>query len=110
MTMQAIQTRYFGPTNMRGSRIKAFSEAFPRGVTVPFEHAIGIEGNHDAAARAFIKAHEWYGSWARGGAADNRGYVYVCFLADRGGEYRTPCLRCAESRDLLVVRMEGGES
>ncbi len=30
--MQAIHTRYIRPTNSRGARIKAYSEAFPRGV------------------------------------------------------------------------------
>lgn len=45
--MQAIQTRYIGPTNTRGSRVKAYSEAFPRGVIVPFDHSLNTEARLD---------------------------------------------------------------
>lgn len=76
--MQAIATKYFGPTNFKGSKIKAYSEAFPRGMFVSWDHALGVEENHDAAARAFIKAKGWEGVWVRGGSADSKGNVYVC--------------------------------
>ena len=76
--MQAIATKYIGPTNYRGSRIKAYSEAFPRGLTLSWDHALGVEENHDTAARAFIKAKNWEGVWVRGGSADSKGNVYVC--------------------------------
>lgn len=106
MTMQAVQTRFFGPTNTRGSRVRAFSEAFPRGVTVPYDHALNSEDNHDAAARAFIVAHEWYGTWVRGGSPDSKGNVYVCLT--RG--LQTPHPLSCDFLDLLIVRKEGGES
>jgi hypothetical protein len=57
--MQAIQTKWLGPANTRGSRVEAFAEAFPRGVTVGWDYGAGnatgqsdTEANHDAAARA----------------------------------------------------------
>lgn len=111
MTMQAIQTRFFGPTNTRGARIKAFSEAFPRGVTVSWDHALNSEDNHNAAARAFIVAHEWYGTWLRGGSPDSKGNVYVCLKREhetRG--LQTPHPSSCNFLDLLIVRKEGGES
>ena len=49
--MQAIITKYLGPTNIRGSRIKASCD---RGsITIPYPH-IGIEENHVAAAQALV--------------------------------------------------------
>lgn len=48
--MQAITTKYFGPTNARGSRIKATAE---RGtLTVPYDHDLSSHANHVAAAQA----------------------------------------------------------
>lgn len=113
--MQAIQTRYIGPTNYLGSRVKAYSEAFPRGVIVPFDYALNTEARHDAAARAFIVAKCWHGSWVRGGSPDGRGFVYVCLSRDltrEGRTFRTPHPQACDPRDLLIVRdeTEGGES
>lgn len=111
MTMQAIQTKYIGPTNTRGARVKAFSEAFPRGVTVPFEHGKELDDAHDAAARAFIVKHEWFGTWVRGGSVDGRGNVYVCLKREH--ETRglvTPHPQSCDFLNLLIVRKEGGES
>ena len=47
--MQAIQTRYFGPGNVRGSRIKASCD---RGsMTYSYDHSLNLEENHVAAAQ-----------------------------------------------------------
>jgi len=75
--MQTVQTRYLGPTDSRGARIKAFSEGFPRGVTTSYGY-LSSTHEHARTALAFIKAREWYGLWVGGGAADRRGEVYVC--------------------------------
>jgi len=55
--MQAIQTKYMGPTNTRGSRIKATAEA--GSITVGYDHALSSEGNHNAAARALCEKLGW---------------------------------------------------
>ena len=73
--MQAIETEYRGPTNTRGSRIIARAQAGR--ISVPYDHALSIQENHDAAARAFIAKLGWYGSWVRGGAPNGKGNVYV---------------------------------
>lgn len=77
--MQAITTRYIGPTDFRGSRVKASCQA--RVLILPWDHALGIEENHDAAARALVLALGWrgghYGAWARGALPDMSGNVYV---------------------------------
>ena len=51
----AIVTKFLGPTNNRGSRVKA---TMPSGksVTIDWDHALDSEGNHNrAAARCYQK-------------------------------------------------------
>lgn len=50
--MQAITTKFHGPTNRLGARIKARCE---RGsLTVSWDYAIGIEANHRVACEALL--------------------------------------------------------
>jgi hypothetical protein len=76
--MISIQTRYIGPTNYRSARVKAFTENKDQSVTISWDDALGVKGNHDAAARALIIKLGWacY-TWHGGGAPDKRGEVYV---------------------------------
>lgn len=51
--MQAIHTKYHGPTNSRGSRFTARAE---RGrVSVPYDYSKNSDENHKAAARALCE-------------------------------------------------------
>lgn len=108
--MQAIQTKFIGPTNHRGSRVKAFSEAFPRGVTVGWDYGAGndtgrsdVEANHDEAARAFIVSKGWHGVWARGATRD--GYVYVC-LSRRTAEIDAGRGILREGKRVLTIQRD----
>ena len=76
--MQAIVTKYLGPTNFRGSRVKASCEA--RSITVSWDDAKDVNDNHDAAARQLAKALGWdkYGKWVGGALPDKTGNCYVC--------------------------------
>jgi hypothetical protein len=47
---QTIIARFLGPTNHRGSRIKA--TAWRASVTVPYDYALSQSANHYAAAEA----------------------------------------------------------
>lgn len=101
--MQAIVTKFLGPTDFKGSRVKATCEARPRGVTVGWDYGAGnathqsdVEANHDRAAVALIRSMGWYGYWIRGALPDGRGYCYVCLsrmdsrgdvLGPRAGSY-----------------------
>lgn len=82
--MQAIVTKFLGPTNVRGSRVKATCEA--GSVTLSWDHALNSEGNHDAAAKAL--AHKlgwdkgWHGELVGGGLPDTTGNCYV-FVKER---------------------------
>lgn len=75
---QAIVTKYFGPTNSRGSRIKASADAGT--VYVPYDYALNVEENHAAAARKLAEKFGWttenYGQIIQGGMPGG-GYVFV---------------------------------
>jgi hypothetical protein len=55
--MQAIITKYIGPTNHRGARIKAIAAA--GNVTVPYEYGTDTDGAHRVAAVAFCEKFDW---------------------------------------------------
>lgn len=62
--MQAIRTRYHGPTNNRGSRIVAKCEA--GSLSMPFDYSLNHEGNHAKAARLFVERLGWSGMFLGG--------------------------------------------
>ena len=70
---QAIVTKYHGPTNTRGARVRATAEAGH--VTLSWDHALGVTENHAAAARALAEKFGWTGVWFMGGL--NAGFVFV---------------------------------
>lgn len=77
--MQAIQTKYHGPTAKRGSVIKATCAA--GSIIVPYDSGEDTYGNHRAAADALVKKLGWErygrdGRWERGGLKDGS-YVHV---------------------------------
>lgn len=72
----AITTRYFGPTNTRGSRIKATCQA--GSVTIPYDYSGNTDEVHTKAAKALAKKMEWRGHWYGGCLPDGRGYAFVC--------------------------------
>lgn len=66
--MQAIQTKYFGPSNVRGSRVKATAQAGT--VYVEWDSSLDHDGNHAAACRALVRKYGWRGDWVGGGLPD----------------------------------------
>jgi hypothetical protein len=78
----AIQTRYLGPTNFRGSRYKAYTES-GRAITVSADYRLNSEENHRAAALALCAKMRWDADGddlIEGGTKE--GYVYI-FLPGR---------------------------
>lgn len=71
---QAIVTKYLGPTNARGSRIKACCEA--ASATVAWDHGLGAPDNHAAACKALVTKLGWPGTWLGGQLPDGT-YAYV---------------------------------
>lgn len=70
--MQAISTKYCGPTNTRGGRIRASAQAGY--IYVPWDHSLGIDENHARAAQEYCKRKGWVGPYysplVSGGLAD----------------------------------------
>lgn len=80
--LQGIQTKWLAPTNSRGSRVKAIARKADSiggemSITLDWDHAQGIEGNHTGAAKALAEKLGWAGLWAGGGNPDNSGFHYV---------------------------------
>lgn len=81
---QAIETRYAGPTDHRGSRVIARCQAGR--VIVSWDDALDVAANHARAAERLVAKLGWEwsnGAWHGGASADGRGFVFV--WAGRGG-------------------------
>ena len=83
--MIAIHTKYLGPTNSRGSRIKAYTVGWGdrKGfeATVPYDHALSGHLVHFEAVKALVSKNklDWDLSNMRyGDSADGKGYSF-CF-------------------------------
>lgn len=55
--MQAIRTRYIGPTNTKPSKIQAKCEA--KTIYVYYDHGLNIDENHAAACAALVAKLGW---------------------------------------------------
>jgi hypothetical protein len=55
--MQAIRTRYLGPTDTRSSRIQAKCEAGM--LTVNWDHDLDTRANHETACKALLLKLDW---------------------------------------------------
>jgi hypothetical protein len=73
--MTAITTRYYGPTNHRGSRIKA-SDQEGNTVCIPYPYELSYPETHHAATRMLCKNMGWTGRLAWASLTDS-GNVYV---------------------------------
>ena len=65
MALQSIVTRYLGPTNYRGSRVKATASA--GSAVVSWDCSLSADANHKAAAEALARKFGWRGRWIEGG-------------------------------------------
>lgn len=73
--MPTIQTKYLGPTNHLGARVKATDGK--NSVTVSWDHALSSEKNHNVAAGELAIKMGWEGPWASGPNVEGSGNVYV---------------------------------
>lgn len=55
---QAIVTKYLGPTNHRGSRVKAIADAGE--ITIPWDDALDVAENHKKAATVLAWKFGWH--------------------------------------------------
>lgn len=84
--MQAIRTRFLGPTNTRPARMVAECQA--RRIVVPYDHATSVPENHRFAARQLILRQEWAGEWIAGDLPDGSTvWVNLTWAADHPSEW-----------------------
>jgi hypothetical protein len=102
--MQAIETKYLGPTNVRGARIVARAQAGR--ITVPYDHALNFDENHIEAARIYAKRKGWIGSWYSGGAVDGATFVHV--PSDGGPAFTLRASYTAQKGDTVRLVTGGG--
>jgi len=73
--MKAIATKYLGPTNTKGSRIKAY-EPDGQSITLSWDHSLDAKPNHVKAAKALLDKLDWGTYNPETGALKNE-YVHV---------------------------------
>jgi hypothetical protein len=56
--MKAIRTRFLGPTDTKGARIKAMAEGVPS-ITRAWEYALTADQNHVDAAEQLAHVYGW---------------------------------------------------
>ena len=73
---QAVATQFHGPTNHRGARVIAKAEAGR--MTHNWDYALGIGGNHRAAAQKLVEKFGWgWGDHWAGGGLPGSGFAFV---------------------------------
>lgn len=107
--MQAISTKYLGPTYTRGGRIKAYTES-GHSLTIGYPHELDTREAHASAAVALCKSLGWDGTLISGGTAD--GYVFVFASSDHyaintSDEERETAARIRQKRaDTILARVQ----
>jgi hypothetical protein len=71
---KAIFTKYLGPTDQRGARIKAYASD-GKSVTIPFDHYGSC--SHRLAVIALCEKLGWDGEWIGGGGLNGNVYVSI---------------------------------
>ena len=94
--MIAIETKYHGPTNTRGSRISASGNG--NHVSISYPHELSGEDVHRKAAQALCDKMKWTGKLT--GGATKTGYVFVFSPQDWEG-----CVRASNRLADLVCAM-----
>jgi len=73
--MQTIETRYLGPTNYKGARIKAKQSGGPASVTMSRDYSLDIDDSHMQAAMMLMEKLGWGGTMY--GGHTKAGMVFV---------------------------------
>ena len=73
--LQAINTKYLGPSNVRGSRVKATAAAGTK--TIEWDDALTAARNHERAAHELARKFKWNPRALVGGGLKDGSYVWV---------------------------------
>ena len=75
--MQTITTKYHGPTDTRGSRIKATASGSKLFMYYGIDNSKSIEENHRDAAQALADGHGWKGRMIGGDTKAGKVWVFA---------------------------------
>jgi hypothetical protein len=98
---QAIETRYYGPTNTRGSRVGA--KAWGGSTSDNWNCADNQAANHCRAAMLLCAKMGWHGVYVAGGKPDERGNVYVGLHGTFSREWCEQYLVGVEREDWFIM-------
>ncbi len=73
--MQSITTKYLGPTDSHGGRIRASASGGGGSVTVAYDHGLDTEENHARACAKLMDKLKWSGEMVAG--STKGGYTFV---------------------------------
>ena len=74
--MQTIETKYVGPSNVKGSRIIATSASGKRAI-VSYDSALSSEDAHMVGVKALCAKLDWHGKLAGGHTKNGMVWVFV---------------------------------
>jgi hypothetical protein len=98
--MQAIATKWLGPTDTQGSRVVARCQA--KRIVVGWDHALDVGPNHAAAAQALFARLGWRGVLHGGALPDGTGYCFVIVDTYKLAEL-TSALRDRDQADIASL-------
>jgi hypothetical protein len=83
---RGIETRYVGPTNTRGSRIKAIDG--DRSVTIPYDYELSDAELHFKAVLALMKKYDmsWGNNWGYTCLEKGRGFIFFIVRNEASNE------------------------
>jgi hypothetical protein len=74
--VKAITVKYIGPTDRRGSRLKAF-DSDNNSVTIPYPHGMKQSESHRKAAEMLRDKMGWQGEMISGGTKEGEVFVFL---------------------------------
>ena len=74
--MQAITTKYLGPTDNYPSRVRAITACGTK-ITLPWQHSLDSDDNHKRAALALAQKLGWQGTYQGGHTKDGMIFAVI---------------------------------
>ncbi len=75
--METIHTKYYGPTNYNGARIKAQTSGGEIKIWFSYDYSLNVHDNHCAAAKQLKEKMDWQGEMVGGDTKDGLVFVFA---------------------------------
>lgn len=73
--MQSIETKFIAPSNVKGSRVKAWNNQKSKSLTLDYQHGLNYEANMQNVAFMLATKLGWKGEFV--GGHTSQGMVFV---------------------------------